>query len=179
VVIEALILGTPVASTRCPGGIPEILTGPLAKGLADLNSPALAQAMQSIYTNPPIIEQAALEKFSVETICQQYRQLQRLTGPYRYRIFYESNPLLSIVVAVYNGGKFLAQFFECIEQQQLESYELILVNDGSTDNSLAVIDAWRDRMQNVTLIQQENQGVSVARNSGLAVARQIPDLPGH
>jgi len=31
--------------------------------------------MQSIYTNPPIIEQAALEKFSVETICQQYRQL--------------------------------------------------------------------------------------------------------
>jgi len=77
VVIEALILGTPVASTRCPGGIPEILTGPLAQGLADLNSPALAQAMQSIYTNPPIIEQAALEKFSVETICQQYRQLDK------------------------------------------------------------------------------------------------------
>lgn len=42
-------------------------------------------------------------------------------------------PLLSIVAAVYNGEKFLAQFFECIEQQQLESYELILVNDGSTD----------------------------------------------
>ncbi len=45
-------------------------------------------------------------------------------------------PLLSIVAAVYNGEKFLAQFFECIEQQQLDSYELILVNDGSTDNSL-------------------------------------------
>ena len=41
-------------------------------------------------------------------------------------------PLLSIVAAVYNGEKFLAQFFECLEQQQLESYELILVNDGST-----------------------------------------------
>ena len=40
-------------------------------------------------------------------------------------------PLLSIVAAVYNGEKFLAQFFECLEQQQLESYELILVNDGS------------------------------------------------
>ncbi len=35
-------------------------------------------------------------------------------------------PLLSIVAAVYNGEKFLAQFFECIEQQQLDSYELIL-----------------------------------------------------
>ncbi len=44
-------------------------------------------------------------------------------------------PLLSIVAAVYNGEKFLAQFFECIEQQQLESYELITVNDGSTDGS--------------------------------------------
>lgn len=79
-------------------------------------------------------------------------------------------PLLSIVAAVYNGEKFLAQFFECIEQQQLDSYELILVNDGSTDNSLAVIAEWRDRLQNVQVLEQENQGVSVARNTGLAVA---------
>jgi glycosyltransferase involved in cell wall biosynthesis len=55
-------------------------------------------------------------------------------------------PLLSIVAAVYNGEKFLAQFFECIEQQQLESYELILVNDGSTDGSLAVINEWKTRL---------------------------------
>lgn len=77
VVIEALIVGTPVASTRCPGGVPEILTGTLAQGLADLNSPALAQAMQSIYTNPPIIEQAGLNKFSVDEVCRQYLQLRK------------------------------------------------------------------------------------------------------
>ncbi len=71
-------------------------------------------------------------------------------------------PLLSIVAAVYNGEKFLAQFFECIEQQQLDSYELILVNDGSTDNSLAVIAEWQERLQNVQVLEQENQGVSVA-----------------
>ncbi|KDF17007.1 hypothetical protein AF47_03750 [Klebsiella aerogenes MGH 61] len=79
-------------------------------------------------------------------------------------------PLLSIVAAVYNGEKFLAQFFECLEQQQLASYELILVNDGSTDGSLAVIDQWKDRLQNVTVLEQENQGVSVARNTGMAAA---------
>jgi len=79
-------------------------------------------------------------------------------------------PLLSIVAAVYNGEKFLAQFFECLEQQQLESYELILVNDGSTDGSLAVIDQWKERLQNVLVLEQENQGVSVARNTGLAAA---------
>ncbi|EPH2623377.1 glycosyltransferase, partial [Klebsiella pneumoniae] len=54
-----------------------ILTGELARGLADLTSPALAQTMQSIYHNPPAIDDAALEKFSVVSICQQYRQLQR------------------------------------------------------------------------------------------------------
>lgn len=79
-------------------------------------------------------------------------------------------PLLSIVAAVYNGEKFLAQFFECIEQQQLESYELILVNDGSTDGSLAVIDEWKARLPHIIVLEQENQGVSVARNTGLAVA---------
>lgn len=77
VVVEALLLHTPVASTRCPGGVTEILTGELARGLADLTSPALAQTMQSIYHNPPAIDDAALEKFSVVSICQQYRQLQR------------------------------------------------------------------------------------------------------
>lgn len=54
VVVEALLLHTPVASTRCPGGVTEILTGELARGLADLTSPALAQTMQSIYHNPPV-----------------------------------------------------------------------------------------------------------------------------
>ena len=60
-----------------PAASPEILTGELARGLADLTSPALAQTMQSIYHNPPAIDDAALEKFSVVSICQQYRQLQR------------------------------------------------------------------------------------------------------
>ncbi|EOG5373291.1 glycosyltransferase [Cronobacter turicensis] len=90
------------------------------------------------------------------------------------------SPLLSIVVAVYNGEKFLNQFFESIEQQQLEDYELILVNDGSTDGSLTIIDSWQQKLKNVQLIEQANQGVSVARNSGLAVAKgkylAFPDI---
>ncbi|HEY4467112.1 MAG TPA: glycosyltransferase [Klebsiella sp.] len=78
VVVEALLLGTPVASTRSPGGVAEILTGELARGLADLNSPALAQTMQSVYHSPPTIDPARLEKFSVASISQQYRQLRSI-----------------------------------------------------------------------------------------------------
>ncbi len=70
-------------------------------------------------------------------------------------------PLLSIVAAVYNGEKFLAQFFECIEQLgKLDSYELILVNDGSTDKQQPGGDrrmAGR-RLQNVQVLEQENPG---------------------
>ncbi|ELY5815001.1 glycosyltransferase [Cronobacter turicensis] len=78
VVVEALLLNTPVVSTRCPGGVSEILTGALTAGLADLNSESLAHTMQTIYHNPPVIDVNALEKFSVEAICQQYRQLRSL-----------------------------------------------------------------------------------------------------
>lgn len=77
-------------------------------------------------------------------------------------------PLLSIVAAVYNGEKFLDQFFHCIEQQQLESFELIMVNDGSTDSSLAILTKWQNTFDNLKIIDQTNQGVSAARNAGLA-----------
>lgn len=77
VLVEALLLDTPVVSTRCPGGPVEIMTGPLSRGLCDLNSPALAQAMQSIYANPPEITPDSLQRFSVDNICAQYRQLHK------------------------------------------------------------------------------------------------------
>ncbi|WP_255988417.1 glycosyltransferase [Chitinolyticbacter albus] len=80
-------------------------------------------------------------------------------------------PQLSIVAAVYNNAGFIAQFFECLLAQQLDDYELILVDDGSSDDTLAVIEAWRDRFAALTVISQPNQGVSVARNTGLAAAR--------
>lgn len=77
VLVEALALGTAVVSTRCPGGPEEILTGPLARGLSDLDSHALAQTMQNIYHHPPEIAPEYLQRFSVRTICAQYRQLHK------------------------------------------------------------------------------------------------------
>lgn len=82
-----------------------------------------------------------------------------------------SFPQLSIVVAVFNGEKFLPQFFNCLHAQQLENWELILVDDGSTDNSRQILDKWEKHFPNVTILTQENQGVSVARNTGFAVAK--------
>lgn len=81
-----------------------------------------------------------------------------------------SQPVLSIVVAVYNGEKFLPQFFDNLIAQKLENWELIVVNDGSTDNSKDVIESYADKFAQLKILFQENQGVSVARNTGMVEA---------
>lgn len=81
-----------------------------------------------------------------------------------------SHPVLSIVVAVYNGEKFLPHFFDSLLAQNLSNWELIVVNDGSKDNSEDVIRQYQDKFSNFKLLTQENQGVSVARNTGMAEA---------
>lgn len=75
VLVEALILGTAVVSTRCPGGPVEILTGDLQRGLSELNSHDLAQTMQTLYHNPPVIDTDSLARFDVSVICEEYRKL--------------------------------------------------------------------------------------------------------
>ena len=79
-------------------------------------------------------------------------------------------PVLSIVVAVYNGEKFFPHFFDSLIAQKLENWELIIVNDGSKDDSESVIRQYEDKFENIKVLAQENQGVSVARNTGMAVA---------
>ncbi|AHJ76061.1 glycosyltransferase [Kosakonia sacchari] len=89
-------------------------------------------------------------------------------------------PQLSLVIAVYNGEKFLSAFFDSIKAQQLESLEMIVVNDGSTDGSAEVIARYASEFTHFQVINQANQGVSAARNTGLAIARgeylAFPDI---
>ncbi|WP_100158884.1 glycosyltransferase [Proteus columbae] len=84
---------------------------------------------------------------------------------------FSSMPQLSIVVAIYNGENFLSQFFNRLQSINLNDWELILVNDGSRDNSLKILQEWKERFPQVTIIDQENQGVSVARNVGFNVSK--------
>lgn len=75
VLVEALICRTPVVSTRCPGGPAEILTGQLARGLAEMNDESLAETMLSIYRNPPEIDSQLLGNYSLSSICRKYTEL--------------------------------------------------------------------------------------------------------
>lgn len=79
---------------------------------------------------------------------------------------------LSIIVPVYKVEKYIRPCFESIFQQGLSDdiYEIIVVNDGTPDHSMEVVADLLEQHNNITIINQENQGLSVARNTTLACA---------
>ena len=78
--------------------------------------------------------------------------------------------LLSIIVPVYNVGSFLPKCINSIISQTFTDFELILVDDGSTDNSVEICDAAAKKDSRVRVIHKENGGVVSARKAGLSVA---------
>lgn len=76
----------------------------------------------------------------------------------------------SIIVPVYNCEKYLERCIESILNQTETEFELILVNDGSTDSSGKICDKYKSKDSRVKVIHKKNAGVSAARNSGLDIA---------
>lgn len=82
-----------------------------------------------------------------------------------------SNPLISIIVPVYNSAKYLPKCLDSIISQTYQNLEIILVNDGSTDNSEKIINTYAKKDSRIKTITQKNQGQSSARNAGLKEAK--------
>ena len=74
---------------------------------------------------------------------------------------------VSIIVPVYNVEKYLEQCLSSIVNQTYNNIEIIIVNDGSCDNSYKIIDKYKDRYNFIKVIKQGNMGISEARNIGL------------
>lgn len=82
------------------------------------------------------------------------------------------NPVYSVIIPVYNAEKYLdACVTSVLSQDCAKAFEIILVNDGSKDGSAAICDRYAAQNERITAIHQLNQGVSVARNQGIAAAK--------
>lgn len=81
------------------------------------------------------------------------------------------NPLISIIIPVYNGEKYLAECIDSVINQSYRNIEIIIVNDGSTDRSSQIIEDYAGRDSRIKVLTQPNQGPSAARNSGLDISR--------
>ena len=78
--------------------------------------------------------------------------------------------LVSVVVPAYNVEKYLSKTLDSLVGQTLKSLEIIVVDDGSTDSTPRICDAYAARHANVRVIHQRNGGLSAARNAGMAAA---------
>lgn len=78
---------------------------------------------------------------------------------------------VSIIVPIYNVEKYLDHCLNTLVNQTLKEIELILVNDGTKDNSMEIVKRYEKEYDNIVVINKENGGLSSARNAGLEVAR--------
>lgn len=80
-------------------------------------------------------------------------------------------PKVSIIVPLFNKSKYIAATLESILQQKFDDYEVIIINDGSTDESPQIVEEYAEKDHRICLINIPNGGVSNARNVGLKYAR--------
>lgn len=80
-------------------------------------------------------------------------------------------PLVSVLLPVYNAGPYLAAALGSILRQDYDRLEIIAIDDGSTDNSLQILQKYRKSDNRISIISRENRGLIATLNEGLAVAR--------
>lgn len=80
-------------------------------------------------------------------------------------------PKISVIIPVYNVEPYLRECLDSVVNQTLRDIEIICVNDGSTDNSGAILAEYAAQDKRITIITQENRGLSAARNVGMDVAK--------
>ncbi len=81
------------------------------------------------------------------------------------------NNLITVVVPVYNMGHLLGKSINCLLSQTYENYEILIINDGSTDNSGTICDELAKKDNRIRVIHKENGGISSARNCGIENAK--------
>ncbi len=74
---------------------------------------------------------------------------------------------ISVIIPAYNSEMFLAETLDCLENQTLKDIQIIIVNDGSTDKTVEIIERYAKKNSNILSVYQENSGVSAARNNGI------------
>lgn len=87
------------------------------------------------------------------------------------------SPIISIIVPCYNQAQYLSEALESVLAQTMEDWECVIVNDGSTDNTLKIANEWAEKDNRFIVIDKENGGPSDARNVGIRASHGKYILP--
>ena len=80
----------------------------------------------------------------------------------------DQTPRVSVIIPTYNSAQYLAEAIDSVLNQTYTNYEIIVIDDGSTDNTIEILEQYKEK---IYYIYQENQGVSAARNKGISLAQ--------
>lgn len=80
-------------------------------------------------------------------------------------------PKISIIIPIYNSELYLPRLFKSLLQQSFQEFEIIAINDGSTDTSLDIIQCYALQDKRINVFSQKNMGLSISRNNGLNLAK--------
>ena len=86
-------------------------------------------------------------------------------------------PRISVLMPAYNVEKYIAASLDSLLQQTYQDFEIVVVNDGSTDQTGSILESYRKRDPRVRVIHQENQGISVTRNRTLCMRLPLRRMP--
>ena len=80
-------------------------------------------------------------------------------------------PEISVIIPVYNASSFIAETLDSLTRQTFSDFELICVDDGSTDKTPQILETYAKQDQRIVILRQDNMGPGAARNKGLDSAR--------
>ncbi|MDN3475544.1 glycosyltransferase family 2 protein [Pseudoalteromonas sp. APC 3355] len=84
----------------------------------------------------------------------------------------KSYPKISVILCVYNGEKYIIDCLESISQQTYDDYEVIIINDGSSDKTLHLIESYyANKSESVTVVNQSNQGLTKSLNIAISISK--------
>lgn len=95
----------------------------------------------------------------------------RTLRAYAQQAYQPEHPFVSVILPMYNAADLLEETLYDLQHQSLQNFEMIFVDDGSTDRSCAIVEEYARKDKRIRLIRQKNQYAGVARNTGMAQAK--------
>ena len=86
-------------------------------------------------------------------------------------------PRISIIIPCFNGEKYIRETLDCLQKQTIDAWECVIVNDGSTDNSLEILKEYAAKDSRYKYIDKDNAGPAISRNTAIAASSGKYILP--
>ncbi|MDD5259282.1 MAG: glycosyltransferase [bacterium] len=180
VLMQAMIMDRPIVATQIPGVDELIENGVSGILVTPGDYRAMAEQVNSLLDSPDKVKALTTAgRIKVADLMDLEKQISQIENVYRVYLRQEKtiashseNGLISVIIPTYNCGKFIAEGLTTIFNQTYKNLEVIIVDDGSTDDTKQVLSPFLEKYSGqIKYVYQANSKCAAARNTGIALAR--------